>query len=87
MTGAQLDAMKGAEDARIWAAMNKEDRNAKAAIAQMRKAVHALMDAEECLQLAAGYVANTPDADRIASLDADAGRLEVDMWLQLRRMF
>jgi hypothetical protein len=86
MTDAQLDAIKEAEDARIWEALNAEDPKAKQAVDLLNKAVTALWDAEVYLQEAAGLVEHTPETDRIASLNMDVEKLEVDVRMQIRRM-
>lgn len=86
MTGAQLDAIKEAEDMRIWEELNKEDPNAKAAVEFLRQAVQALEEAESYLQSAAGLVEHTPETDRIASLNMSAEELEIDVRMQMKRM-
>lgn len=86
MTDAQLDAIKEAEDARIWEALNKEDPNAQAAVEFLRQAVQALEEAESYLQSAAELVEHTPETDRIASLNMTAEDLEVDIRMQIGRM-
>ena len=86
MTDAQLDAIKEAEDARIWEELNAEDPKAKQAVDLLNKAVTALWDAEVYLQEAAKLVEHTPETDRIASLNMDVENLEVDVRMQIRRM-
>ena len=86
MTDAQLDAMKEAEDARIWEELNADDPRRDTAIAFLRQAVQALEEAESYLQSAAEAVEHTPETDRIASLNMTAEDLEVDIRMQIGRL-
>lgn len=86
MTDAQLDAIKEAEDARIWEELNAEDPKAQQAVDLLNKAVKALEEAEKHLQEAAGLVEHTPETDRIASLNMSAEDLEIDVRMQVERM-
>ena len=85
MTDAQLDAIKEAEDMRIWEELNKDDPNARA-VDLLNKAMKALEEAEGYLQEAAAEVEHTPETDRIASLNMSAEDLEIDVRMQIGRM-
>lgn len=78
--------VKEAEDARAWEELNKDDPNAETAIAFLRQAVLALGEAESYLQSAADAVEDTPETDRIASLNKTAVDLEVDIRMQIVRL-
>ena len=86
MTDAELDAIKTAEDMRAWHELNKEDPHSKAAVEFMRQAVQALEQAEAYLQKAADQVEDTPETDRILSLNMDAEELECNIRTQIERM-
>ena len=86
MTDAQLDAIKEAEDARIWEELNKTDPKVESAVGHLRRAVAAFKEAERHLREAAELVEHTPETDRIASLNMDTEDLEVDIRMQIERM-
>ena len=86
MTDAELDAIKAAEDMRAWHELNKEDPHAVEAVAYLRKAVQVLEEVEAYLQNAAEAVEDTPETDRIASLNMSAEELEIDVRAQIERM-
>ena len=86
MTDARLDAIKEAEDARAWEELNKEDPHAKAAVDLLTRAVQLLEQVESLVQEAAEAVEDTPETDRIASLNMTAEDLEVDIRMQIGRM-
>ena len=86
MTGAQLSAIKEAEDAKAWEDLNKEDPHAKAAVELLTMAAQ-LIEKVECLvRDAAEEVEDTPETDRVASLNIDAEELEVAVRMQIERM-
>lgn len=86
MTDAELDAIKAAEDMRAWHELNKEDQHSKAAVEFLRLAVQALEEVESYLQSAAEAVEDTPETDRILSLNMDAEELECNIRTQMERM-
>jgi hypothetical protein len=86
MTDAQLDAIKEAEDARIWEELNKEDPATQKAVDLLTKAVALLEQVEQLVQDAAEAVENTPETDRVASLNIDAEELEIAVRTQIERM-
>ena len=86
MTDARLDAIKEAEDARAWEELNKEDPHAKAAVDLLTRAVQLLEQVESLVQDAAAEVEDSPETDRIASLNMTAEDLEVDIRMQIGRM-
>lgn len=78
--------VKEAEDARIWEELNADDPRRDTAIAYLRHAVQALEEVEDFLQSAADAVEDTPETDRIASLNKTAEDLEVDIRMQIGRL-
>ena len=86
MTGAEVDAIKEAADAKAWEELNKEDPHAKAAVDLLTKAAHALQQAEDFLQQAAAEVEDSPETYRIASLEQAVEDLEIDIKAQQRRL-
>ena len=86
MTGAQLESLIAAEDARAWHELCKDDPNTQNAVACVRLAVRALEECESYLKSAAESVEHTPEADRIISLTMSAENLEIDVRMQLERM-
>ena len=86
MTDAQLDAMKEAEDARIWEELNREDPQTKAAVEKLEMAIDLLERVEKLLQDAAEDVEDTPETDRVAALNMDAEQLEISVRVQAGRM-
>ena len=85
MTGAEVDMIKEAEDARAWEELNEEDPHVQAAVDLLTKAAHALQQAEDFLQQAAAEVEDSPETYRIASLEESVGNLEADVMAQIRR--
>ena len=86
MTDATLDAIKEAEDARIWEELNKEDPKAQKAVRLLCDAVQMLERIEALIAQAAEAVEDTPETDRIASLNIDAEELEIAVRMQIERM-
>lgn len=86
MTGVELDAIKQAEDMRVWEEMHKEDPKVQTAVALLQQAVKSLEEAESFLQEAAEAVEHVPETDRIASLHMTAQDLECDIRAQIVRM-
>jgi hypothetical protein len=86
MTDAQLDAIKAAEDAFAWEALNKDNHKWEMAIAFLRQAAMAFVEAESYLQSAAEAVEDTPETDRIAALDDAAQDIEHNVRAQIERM-
>lgn len=85
MTGAEIDTIKEAEDARAWEELNEEDPRIQAAVDLLTKAAQALQDAEDFLYQAAAEVEDSPETYRIASLEESVGNLEADVMAQIRR--
>lgn len=85
MTGAEVDAIKEAADARAWEELNEEDPHVKAAVCLLDKAVQALQEAEDFLYQAAAEVEDSPETYRIASLEESVEDLEIDVREQARR--
>lgn len=86
MTGAQLDAIKGAEDAMAWEEQNKSDPQIETAITHLKLAVQAMEEAEKCLQRAAEAVESIPETDRIVSLHMGLEEFEIHVRIQIERM-
>lgn len=86
MTGAQLDAIKQAEDMRIWEEMNKEDPKAKKAAELLGQAVQLLEKVEYLLSKAVVAVGDEGETDRIYALNNDAEELEIAVRMQIGRM-
>ena len=86
VTDAQLDAIKEAEDARIWEDLNKDDPKWTNAVEFLRQAVQALEEAESYLQSAAELIEASPETHRVASLNMSAEDLEVSVRMQIERM-
>lgn len=85
MTGAEVDAIKEAADARAWEELNEEDPRVKAAIDLLTKAAHALQQAQDFLWEASQQVENSPETYRIGALEQAAQELEFDVRAQIRR--
>ena len=71
MTGYEVQALKEAEDARIWEELNAPDPFEKQmtdAALDMRLAVEMIGKAEDYLAEAVADVSDTPMEDRVASL-------------------
>jgi hypothetical protein len=85
MTGAEVDAIKEAADARAWEELNEEDPRVKAAIELLTKAAHALQQAQDFLWEASQQVENSPETYRIGALEQAAQELEFDVRAQIRR--
>lgn len=86
MTDAQLDAIKEAEDARIWEELNKEDPKAQEAARKLQAAIGLLEQAEALIAQAAEAVEDTPETDRIAAINLDIEETEIAVRLQIERM-
>lgn len=86
VTGAQLDEIKDAQDTAAWHELNREDHAAKVAVELLGKAVKALEQVEKLLQDAEANVADTPEADRIGSLNMAAEEFEISLRVQAERM-
>ena len=86
MTDAQLAAIKEAADARAWEELNEEDPHAKAAVDLLTKVVQLLEQVESLVHDAAEAVEDTPETDRVASLNIDAEELEIAVRMQIERM-
>lgn len=86
MTGAEVDALKEAEDARIWEELNAEDPKAQKAVELLTKAVQLLEQVEHLVEQAAEAVEYTPESDRVASLNIDTEELEIAVRMQIERM-
>ncbi len=86
MTGAQLDEIKDAQDTAAWHELNREDPAAIKATALLKEAVNLLEQVERKLQDAEAQVADTPEADRIGSLNMAAEELEISVRTQIERM-
>ena len=56
------------------------------ALAQVRKAIDALMQAESHLQNAASKLIDTPEDDRLLSLSITLENIEIDVRRQMERM-
>jgi len=85
MTGAEVDGIKEADDARIWEDIN-ECETVQEAIDELHKAMTALADATVYLTRAARAVQYTPESYRILSLVTAADDLTVDVMKQTERM-
>ena len=83
---AKLDAMQGAEDRRVWEALNKEDPNAQAAAELLKKAIKSLEEAESYLRESADKVDATPESLRIDSLERGVEDMEIAIRMQTERM-
>jgi hypothetical protein len=86
MTDAHLDAIKEAEDARIWEELNKDDPKAHDAVRNLQAAIGLLDQAEALIAQAAEAVENTTHGDVIESYLSDLEFLETDLRLQIERM-
>ena len=71
MTDRQLDAIVEAANDKAWAELNREDPNAKAAVALCAQAIEAVEQACRLLDHAAELVEHTPETDRVQSLAND----------------
>jgi hypothetical protein len=80
-----VDAIKEAEDAKVWEALNKDDPHVKAAVDLLNKARAALLNAESFLEDAAAEVAESPETYRIGSLAQSVEELEIAVTMQVRR--
>ncbi len=85
MTGAEVDAIKEAADAKAWEELNEEDPRVTAAIDSLKDAIAALQQVEDSLNSAAGAVDDRPETYRIMSLMQSAVDLECDIEAQIRR--
>ena len=85
MTGAEVDTIKEAADARAWEELNEEDPHAKAAVDLLTKAAQALQEAEDFLYQAAAEVEDSPETCRIASLEDSVATLKSDVLTQVGR--
>ena len=56
------------------------------ALAQVRKAIDSLIEAESHLQNAASKLADTPEDDRLTSLSLSLEDIEIDIRRQMERM-
>ena len=71
MTGWEVQALKEAEDARIWEELNAPDpyeKQMRDAAMEMRLAIEQISKAEDYLADAIASVSETPMEDRVASL-------------------
>lgn len=85
MTGAEVDTIKEAADARAWEELNEEDPHVQAAVCLLDKAVQALQEAEDFLYQAAAEVEDSPETYRIASLEDSVATLKSDVLMQVGR--
>ena len=82
MTGYEVQALKEAEDARIWEELNAPDEYEKQmedASREMRLAIEGLLKAEDYLADAVAAVCGTPMEDRVASLLNDVEDIYFDI--------
>lgn len=86
MTVAQMDAIKAAEDAFAWEALNKDDPQTQKAVEMLTLAVQVLERFSNLVQLARDAVENTPEEYRIAALDDAAQDIEDNVRAQIERM-
>lgn len=86
MTGVEVDAIKKAEVARIWEKLNKEAHKAQKAVRLLCDAAKMLEHIKALIAQAAEAVEDTPETDRIASLNIDAEKLESAVRMQIERM-
>ena len=86
MTNAQLDAIRGEENMRIWEDMDADCQRAKRSVDQLTKAAEMLRQAEKMIDSAAQIVDGTPERNRIESLNIDAEALEIAVLMQIERM-
>jgi hypothetical protein len=86
MTGAEVDAIKEADDARIWEERNTENPYTAEAVDLIAKAIALLEMAQDKLNDAANVLGFNPDAYRIESLSDDTGKLASSIRQQIERM-
>lgn len=86
MTGAEIDAIKEADDSRIWEEMNAETVDTRAAVDLLTQAVALLEQVEQLVTDAAEVLDGKPDASRVESLNIDAEDLECAVRAQIERM-
>jgi len=81
-----VDAIKEAEDARVWEELNKEDPHAKAAVALCKSALACLTQCVVLLKKAAETVDGSPETDRVAAIANELEDLGCDVSAQMKRM-
>jgi hypothetical protein len=86
MTGAEVDAIKEADDARIWEERNAENPYTIEAVDLLTKAIALLEMAHDKLTDAANVLGFNPDAYRIESFGDDMGNLASSIRQQIERM-
>ena len=80
MTGWEVQALKEAEDARIWEELNAPDpyeKQMEDSAREMRLAVEMISKAEDYLMDAVSAVSGTPMEDRVSSLLNDLEDLHI----------
>lgn len=86
MTNAQLDAIRGEEDMRIWEDMDADCQRTKKAVGLLTDAVEMLRQVERLIDSAAQIMDGTPERNRTESLNIDAEALEIAVLMQIERM-
>ena len=84
MTGWEVQALKEADDARIWEELNAPDpyeKQMEDSAREMRLAVEMINKAEDYLMDAVSSVSGTPMEDRVSSLLNDLEELHIDIVL------
>ena len=86
MTGAEVDAIKEADDARVWEERNAENPYTTEAVDLLKKAISLLETVQDKIADAANVLGFNPDAYRIESFGDDAGKLASGIKKQIERM-
>lgn len=82
----EIETVIDSVDTSKWHELNTDDEHAIAARNLLKKAVSWLEEVETLLQDAAEEVEDTPETDRIMSLESDVEELECQVRMQIERM-
>lgn len=82
----EIETVIDSVDTAKWHELNTDDEHAIAARNLLKKAVSWLEEVETLLQDAAEEVEDTPETDRIMSLESDVEELECQIRMQIERM-
>ena len=83
MTGWQVQALKEAEDARIWEELNEPDKYEKVlkdAATDLETAIMKLRDAQDRLADASSVLSETPMQAKIDSFNDSLDDIRYDLW-------
>lgn len=86
MTGAEVDEIVEAEDAKAWEDLNAEDPHTQKAVELLKQATDMLEQVENLVTDAADAVGGTFETHRVASLNIDTGALLIALRMQIERM-